>query len=126
MSKSLAVQYRQAAYKGILLQGVVAIVIALIVLIGWGVTAGASAMAGGLVSVLPNFVFALYAFRYVGASKSEQIYVSIKRGNALKFLLTICFFTLVFKYFSVMAMPFFICYILVMFSQWFAPVFFNH
>ena len=126
MSKSLAVQYRQAAYKGILLQGVVAIVIALIVLIGWGVTAGASAMAGGLVSVLPNFVFALYAFRYVGASKSEQIYVSIKRGNALKFLLTICFFTLVFKYFSVMAMPFFICYILVMFSQWFAPVFVNH
>ena len=126
MSKSLASQYRQAAYKGVLLQGVVAIVIALIVLIGWGVTAGASAMAGGLVSVLPNFVFALYAFRYVGASKSEQIYVSIKRGNALKFLLTICFFTLVFKYFSVMAMPFFICYILVMFSQWFAPVFFNH
>jgi ATP synthase protein I len=126
VSKSLAVQYRQAAYKGILLQGVVAIVIALIVLIGWGVTAGASAMVGGFVSVLPNFVFALYAFRYVGASKSEQIYVSIKRGNALKFLLTICFFTLVFKYFSVMAMPFFICYILVMFSQWFAPVFFNH
>ncbi|NVK25709.1 MAG: ATP synthase subunit I [Gammaproteobacteria bacterium] len=126
MSKSLASRYRQAALKGVLLQGVVAIVIALIVFIGWGVTAGASAMAGGLVSVLPNFVFALYAFRYVGASKTEQVYASIKRGNALKFLLTICFFTLVFKYFSVMAMPFFICYILVMFSQWSAPIFFNH
>ena len=126
MSTTLAGRYRRAAYKGIVLQGCFAIVIALIVFIGWGKTAGLSALAGGMVMLIPNFVFALYAFRYVGASKSDKVYVSLKRGNALKFLLTICFFALVFKYFTVMAMPFFICYILVMFSQWFAPVFFNH
>lgn len=126
MSRSLAGQYRQAAYKGVLFQGCFAIVIALIIFIVWGVTAGASALAGGMVLVLPNFVFALYAFRYVGASKSELVYASLKRGNALKFLLTICLFALVFKYFTVMAMPFFVCYILVLFTQWYTPVFFNH
>ena len=126
MSKSLASQYRQAALKGVLLQGMVAIVIALIIFIGWGVAAGFSALAGGFVLVLPNFVFALYSFRYVGASKTEQIYASIKRGNALKFMLTICLFALVFKYFSITAMSFFSCYLLVMLSQWYANVFFNH
>jgi len=126
VSKSLASRYRQAAFKGVLLQGMVAIVIALIVFIGWGANTAVSALVGGFVVVLPNFVFALYSFRYVGASKTEQIYASIKRGNALKFMLTICLFALVFKYFSVMALPFFICYILVMFSQWYAHSFFNH
>ncbi|CAH9060083.1 hypothetical protein PSECIP111951_02870 [Pseudoalteromonas holothuriae] len=126
MTQSLASPYRRAALKGIMLQGIVTVVAAVTVFVGWGVQAGASAFAGGLVSVLPNFVFALYAFRYMGASKAEQVFDSIKRGNGLKFLLSVCLFTLVFKYFSVMAVPFFCCYILVLFTQWFAPIFFNH
>ncbi|MEL7477724.1 MAG: ATP synthase subunit I [Pseudomonadota bacterium] len=126
MTNSLAGPYRRAALKGVLLQGIVATIAAVIVLVGWGVQAGVSALAGGLVSVLPNFVFALYAFRYMGASKAEQVFDSIKRGNGLKFLITICLFALIFKYFAVMALPFFCCYILVMFAQWFSLIFFNH
>ena len=126
MTNSLAGPYRRAALKGVLLQGIVAIFAAVIVLVGWGVQAGASALAGGAASVLPNFVFALYAFRYMGASKAEQVFDSIKRGNGLKFLITICLFALIFKHFAVMALPFFCCYILVMFTQWFSPIFFNH
>jgi ATP synthase protein I len=126
VTHSLAAPYRRAALKGVLLQGIVAVVAAVIVLIAWGVHAGASALAGGFVSVLPSLVFALYAFRYMGASKAEQVFDSIKRGNGLKFLLTVCLFALVFKYFSVMALPFFCCYVLVMFTQWLAPIFFNH
>ena len=89
MTNSLAGPYRRAALKGVLLQGIVATIAAVIVLVGWGVQAGASALAGGLVMVLPNFVFALYAFRYMGASKAEQVFDSIKRGNGLKLLITI-------------------------------------
>nr|WP_247684794.1 ATP synthase subunit I [Pseudoalteromonas luteoviolacea] len=109
-----------------MLQGIVALFAAVIVLVVWGAQAGLSALMGGVAIVLPNFVFALYAFRYVGASKAEQVYDSLKRGKGLKFLLTICIFALVFKHLSVMALPFFCCYILVMFSQWLAPIFFNH
>ena len=126
MSNRLAKTLRLAAFKLIAFQGCIAVVSAVIVFVGWGVSAGLSALAGGLVSVLPNFVFAAYSFRYAGASKANQVFDSIKRGNGLKFLLTICLFALVFKYFTVMALPFFCCYILVMFSQWAAPIFFNH
>lgn len=126
MYNRLASTMRMAAFKLIAFQGFIAVLTATIVFVGWGVSAGWSALAGGLVSVLPNFVFAAYSFRYAGASKADQVYASIKRGNALKFLLTICLFALVFKYFTVMALPFFCCYILVMFSQWAAPIFFNY
>lgn len=126
MFNYLAKSLRLAAFKLIAFQGFIAVFSASIVFIFWGVNASLSALFGGLVSVLPNFVFAAYSFRYAGASKAEQVFASIKRGNALKFLLTICLFTLVFKYFTVMAIPFFCCYILVLFSQWAAPIFFNY
>jgi ATP synthase protein I len=125
MYNHLAGRLRLAAFKLIAFQGFIAVFTAIIIFLGWGVNAGLSAFVGGLVSVLPNYVFAAYSFRYAGASKANQVFASIKRGNGLKFLLTICLFALVFKYFTVMAMPFFCCYILVMFSQWAAPIFFN-
>ncbi|MFY8274596.1 ATP synthase subunit I [Pseudoalteromonas sp. SSDWG2] len=126
MTQKLAGPYRRAALKGVLFQGGVALVVAVIVLVGWEVDAALSALAGGLVAVLPNFLFAFYAFRYVGASKAKQVYASFKRGNGLKFLLTIFLFALIFKLYPVIALPFFVSFILVTFVQWLAPIFFNH
>ncbi len=105
MTNRLARPYRLAAFKLICLQGIVALIAAVIVFIGWGVNAGQSALAGGAVALLPNFVFAVYAFRYMGASRVNQVYASLKRGNGLKFMLTIVLFALI---------------------GLFAPVFFNH
>lgn len=126
MNNKLARPYRLAAFKLICLQGVVALVAAVIIFVGWGVQASLSALAGSVVALLPNFVFAAYAFRYMGASKAKQVFTSFKRGNGLKFLLTIFLFALIFKLYSVMLLPFFCCFILVMFAGLFAPVFFNH
>ena len=126
MTHSLARPYRRAALQGVLIQGIVALVAAVIVFIGWGVQAGVSALAGGAVLVLPNFVFAVYAFRYMGASRVNQVYASLKRGNGLKFMLTIVLFALILKSYTVVLLPFFCVYVLVLFSGLFAPVFFNH
>ncbi|MEI5640065.1 MULTISPECIES: ATP synthase subunit I [unclassified Pseudoalteromonas] len=126
MTHSLAQPYRRAALKGVFIQGIVALVAAVIVFVGWGVQAGVSALAGGMVLVLPNFVFAAYAFRFMGASKANQVYSSIKRGNGLKFLLTVVLFALFFKHFSVVMWPFFGTYLLVMLTQWLVLIFFNH
>ncbi|MDP5212362.1 ATP synthase subunit I [Pseudoalteromonas tunicata] len=126
MQNRLANHFRLAAFKLIALQSVIAVVCAVFVFVGWGVNAGLSAFAGGLVSVLPNFVFAAYAFRFVGASKAKQVFASFKRGNGLKFLLTIFLFALIFKLYPVMFLPFFSSFVLVMFAGLFAPVFFNH
>ncbi|MBB1367250.1 ATP synthase subunit I [Pseudoalteromonas sp. SR44-5] len=126
MTNKLARPYRLAALKLICLQGVVALIAAVIIFVGWGVDAGLSAIAGGTVAVLPNFVFVIYAFRYMGASKAKQVFASFKRGNGLKFLLTIFLFALIFKLYPVIFLPFFCSFILVMFVGLFAPVFFNH
>lgn len=126
MTNKLAAPYQLAAYKLICLQGSVALVAAIIVFIGWGVDAGLSALAGGAVAVLPHCVFSIYAFRYMGASKVNQAYSSLKRGNALKFLLTIILFALVLKHFSVILLPFFSIYVLALLTGLFAPVFFKH
>ena len=126
MTNKLARPYRLAAFKLICLQGIVALIAAVIVFIGWGVNAGQSALAGGAVALLPNFVFAVYAFRYMGASRVNQVYASLKRGNGLKFMLTIVLFALILKSYTVVLLPFFCVYVLVLFSGLFAPVFFNH
>ena len=126
MTNRLARPYRLAAFKLICLQGIVAFIAAVIVFIGWGVNAGQSALAGGAVALLPNFVFVVYAFRYMGASRTNQVYASLKRGNGLKFMLTIVLFALILKSYTVILLPFFCVYVLVLFSGLFAPVFFNH
>jgi len=126
VTNKLAKPSRLAAFKLICLQGIVAFIAAVIVFIGWGVNAGQSALAGGAVALLPNFVFAVYAFRYMGASRVNQVYASLKRGNGLKFMLTIVLFALILKSYTVVLLPFFCVYVLVLFSGLFAPVFFNH
>ncbi|WP_372762252.1 ATP synthase subunit I [Pseudoalteromonas sp.] len=126
MTNKLARPYRLAALKLIYLQGIVALIAALITFLGWGVNSGLSALAGGAVAVLPHLVFALYAFRYMGASRANQAYASLKRGNGLKFMLTIVLFALVLKLYPVVLLPFFSAYVLVLFSGLFAPVFFKH
>ena len=126
MTNKLARPYRLAALKLICLQGFVALLAALIIFIGWETNAALSALAGGAVAVLPNFVFALYAFRYMGASKANQAYTSLKRGNGLKFMLTIVLFALILKSTTVVLVPFFCVYVFVLFTGLFAPVFFKH
>ena len=109
----------------IYLQGAVALASALIVWLVWGMLAGKSALIGGFVALLPNFVFTLYAFRFAGARQTEQVYSSIKRGAGLKYLLTIVLFALVLKSSAVILLPFFSAYVLVMIVSWFAPIFFH-
>ena len=125
MSNSLAKPLRTKAMRYIYLQGAVALASALIVWLVWGMLAGKSALIGGFVALLPNFVFTLYAFRFAGARQTEQVYSSIKRGAGLKYLLTIVLFALVFKSSAAVLLPFFSVYVLVMIVSWFAPIFFH-
>ncbi len=125
MNNKLASPLRVAAFKLVAFQVTVAIVIALIIFIGWGASVSLSALAGGFVYIIPNLVFAMYAFRFAGARQANQVYASFKRGSGLKFLLTIFLFALVFKSVQVVALPFFACFILIMFTQWLAPLFFK-
>jgi ATP synthase protein I len=126
VTQSLARPYRRAALKGVLLQGSVALAVAVIVFVIWGIMAAQSALAGGAIAVFPNLIFALYAFRYVGGSKANQVHQSFKRGAGLKFLLTTVLFLVAFKVLHADPLAVFVSFIIVTAVGWFTSIFFNH
>jgi ATP synthase protein I len=120
----LARRGRLAAYKLVLVQATVACIISTLFFVMWGAQYGLSALAGGVIAVLPNFVFATLAFSHSGAS-SAKVIKSFYWGEAVKMLLTIALFSLVFINIKVGFMPLFTCYSLVLVVHWIAPLYFK-
>lgn len=63
-------------------------------------TVACSLLLGGIIHILPNTYFALYAFRYQGARSASLALRSMSRGEAGKFILTLTGFALVFRFFE--------------------------
>lgn len=90
-----------------------------------GMLAGKSALAGALVFLIPNLVFARNIFKYKGASSAKQIVRAFYKGESLKIVLSIGLFALVFKFFHVIPLVFFAVYITMQFLIWLMPLFFR-
>ncbi|MGL4613891.1 MAG: ATP synthase subunit I [Shewanella sp.] len=125
MSKVLARRGRWSAYKLVLVQAAVAGVASIVFFALWGVQFGYSALAGGSIAVLPNFVFATLAFSHMGASSSGKIVNSFFLGEAVKLLLTIVLFALVFSMLQVAFAPLFACYTLSLMVPFTASLYFK-
>ncbi|MCL1114284.1 ATP synthase subunit I [Shewanella basaltis] len=121
----LARRGRLAAYKLVLVQAIVAGIISILFFVMWGAQYGQSALAGATIAVLPNFVFATLAFSHSGASSAAKVVKSFYWGEAIKMLLTIALFTLVFINMKVGFMPLFTCYSLALVVHWIAPLYFK-
>ena len=80
-----------------------------------------SALLGGLVGIVPNAFFAIKLFKYQGARAAKQIVNSFYKGEALKIVLSIFLFTLVFIFCKITPLAFFASYVLVLMTHWFAP-----
>lgn len=87
----------------------------------YGSNGALSAVLGGLVCIIPNAFFANRLFKYEGARAAKQIVNSFYKGEALKFVLTIILFSVVFVVCSITPVVFFISYIVILMSHWFAP-----
>lgn len=59
--------------------------------------AAISALAGGLISLVPNAYFIFLAFRHSGAQQISQVLNNLYKGGAWKMVLTALGFALVFK-----------------------------
>ncbi|MBB1269777.1 ATP synthase subunit I [Shewanella sp. SR44-3] len=125
MSKVLAHRGRLSAYKLVMAQAVVAGFVSIVFFAVWGVQFGCSALAGGSIAVLPNFVFATLAFSHMGASSSAKVVKTFYWGEAVKLLLTIAMFSLAFIKLEVVFMPLFVCYTLALIVHWTAPLYFK-
>ncbi len=104
------------------LQQAAVLCIAAVVVCFLGLKAGFSCVVGGMVSVLPNAYFAKMLFKHHGARAARQIVNSVYKGEAMKLLLTVTLFALVFRYVSVNPLIFFASYIAVQMMVWFAPL----
>ena len=83
-------------------------------------TAG-SALLGGLVCIIPNAYFAVKLFKHQGAHAAKQIVNSFYKGEAVKIILSMFLFTMVFILCRITPLAFFASYILVLMTHWFAP-----
>ncbi len=113
---------RRGARNVLLLQLIVAVCLAGFWLLGKGGLAAQSALLGGGVHILPSWVFAQKMFRYAGAQQAQQIVKSFYLGEALKLLLTLLLFALVFIYIKIDPLAFFITFVVIQAVFWLAPV----
>lgn len=106
----------------LLMQLVVTLLSFITVYICWDFTVAQSALAGGAVSIIPNAVFALKAFKYAGASAAKQVVDSFYQGVKIKMILTAILFVLCFKFVNLTPLAFFITYSLTMVAPWLTAV----
>ena len=126
MTDTSAAIARKSAYKLALCQLAVAGVIALAFFLAADAAAAKSAFKGGLVAVIPNFVFAFFAFRFSALDNANLVLASFMRGQSLKLILTAVLLALVFSQQQLVPGVFLTGFLLTLLAQWMAPFFFKH
>ncbi|MCD8499912.1 MAG: ATP synthase subunit I [Gammaproteobacteria bacterium] len=75
-----------------------------------GVRSGLSVLAGGLVYILPAYLYALCLFSNVSPQKIMRIMCIFYLGEVLKLLLSISLFLVLWRFFMLPLLPYFIGY----------------
>jgi len=119
MAETLTQRGRQIAYKIITFQLISSGLIGLMATF-FSYNAGISVVLGGLACVLPSALFALIVFRNVGAQKSKSVVRSFYAGEAIKFLLTLVLFLLIFKYVDILPGLVILGYSIALIANWLA------
>ena len=83
-----------AAYKVLSVISVITTVIALILLMGIGLVAAYSAALGGIACILPNLLFARFAFRYSADDSVGLVVRWFYIGEVIKIVVTVLIFAL--------------------------------
>lgn len=112
----------QGIKKLLFIQLALGILIPLVVLIVSDKHKALSALLGSLVAYLPSLLFAEKLFRYQGARAARQIVRNFYAGEFLKIAASMLLFTLVFVFFEVVPLAFFLTYIAMLMTHWFAPL----
>ena len=115
-----------SAYRLSLLQISFVVFIAVALALFFGRLTGLSFFYGGLVNLLPSLYFAKKMFQYRGARNAQKIVKGFYRGEAVKIIVTIALFAVIFKFMSIEPVVFFSGFIVAQLSFWVAPFFFKN
>lgn len=97
------------------------IILTVLMYLIYGVSGVLTAIAGACIGLIPNIVFARYAFRFGGARAASQVVQSFYAGEALKMVLTVVLFTIAFVILNGPWLPLFVVFITVTVLQWLVP-----
>jgi len=123
---------REVAYKTLVTQTLIAVVVPLLVLLLVGRDQALCALIGGFITVVSNAYFAYQAFRYSGASAMKQhVLQAFYRGEAGKFIITMVLFIAAFKFVDLLHVTknvsyMFLSFVLAQSAFWFAPILLGH
>lgn len=125
MTNKLTLAGRKLAWQQNILAISVVLLCSLISYFIWGLIHAQSILAAGVVTIIPNIVFALKAFKYAGAKSSKLVVESFFSGVKLKMVLTALLFALAFKFLVLLPIPFFSMFCLVMALPLLTPLLFR-
>ena len=114
---------RKFAYQQIGISVSIVLVCTLITFFLWGLAHAQSVLAGGVIAIIPNCVFAYKAFKYAGAQSSKLVVESFFSGVKFKMLLTAILFIFAFKILVIIPLAFFGTFSLVMALPLLTPFF---
>ncbi|WP_448554261.1 ATP synthase subunit I [Thalassotalea montiporae] len=107
---------RNLARQQLIFASTLTLVSTVLIYFSWGLSHAQSALVGGCIGIIPNFVFALYAFKFAGASAAKQVMDSFFKGAKIKMVLTALLFALSFKFLNLSLAPFFCTYVIAVVS----------
>ena len=120
MARDLARQGKLLAKKGTVCQLVTAACLIILSGVMASVELSISVSVGAMVSILPNFVFAVFAFRYSGASQNSLVARSFSQGSRVKLAMTIILFVVAFAVLKTQPVALFTAYAITTVSYWLA------
>ncbi|MBL4821915.1 MAG: ATP synthase subunit I [Colwellia sp.] len=126
MKNKLAIAGRKLAWQQNVLAIGLVLFCSLLSYFIWGFAYAQSILAAGVVTIIPNIVFALKAFKYAGAKSSKLVVESFFSGVKLKMVLMALLFALAFKFLVLLPIPFFSMFCLMMALPLIAPLFIKH
>lgn len=116
---------REGAFRLLLLQLLVALVIVIAVACIFGVLAAYSTLIGGVVCVFANLFFVKQFFKFSGARSGKKIVMAMYLAEIFKLAITAFFFVIAITYWHVQPLPFLIAYFIVQSVSWFSPLIFR-
>ncbi len=129
MTNKLTLAGRKLAWQQNILAISVVLLCSLISYFIWGLVHAQSILAAGVVTIIPNIVFALKAFKYAGAKSSKLVVESFFSGVKLKMVITALLFALTFKFLVLFIIiepiPFFSMFCLIMALPLLTPLLFR-
>jgi ATP synthase protein I len=120
VTKNLADKGKSVAKNAALFQIICALIFILITGLLSTVDKALAFAAGTIISILPNQIFALFAFRYAGASQLRLVTKSFSQGSKLKLAATVILFAIAFAGLKLEPLPVFAGFAIATVSYWLA------